>query len=227
MTVLISHHPLPSPRTCKIGNNTLIGSHTSISENASIHASVIGKRCKIGRGAVLRDAYIFDDTHVAAGCVVEGSIVGARVRLGDGVRVPTGCVIADGVVIGEGAKLRKFERISKKREARAIVEDDGSDGDDEDSELEEVEARAWFPSAYRVQDELMRCIASSDLSEQEEAPRILGNDTNALVWPHGSPEEEEEVDERESYNNQRLMRIGMPLQAKQPCQILIHICTRR
>ncbi|KAI0807445.1 nucleotide-diphospho-sugar transferase [Fomes fomentarius] len=174
-------------RTCKIGNNTLIGSHTSISENASIHASVIGKRCTIGRGAVLRDAYIFDDTHVGAGCLVEGSIVGARVRLGDGVRVPTGCVIADGVVIGEGAKLRKFERISKKREARVNVEDDGSDGDDEedeDSELEEVEA------------------------QQEEAPRILGKDTNALVWPHGSPEEEEELDERESYNNQRLMRIG-------------------
>ncbi|KAI0709378.1 nucleotide-diphospho-sugar transferase [Earliella scabrosa] len=178
-------------RTCKIGNNTLIGSHTTISDNASIHASVIGKRCTIGRGAILRDAYIFDDTHIGAGCVVEGSIVGAGVKLGDGVRVPTGCLIADGVVIGEGARLRKFERVSRKREAQPTAEDDGSEGDDEDeededSELEEVEAH------------------------QEDAPQIVGKGSNALVWPRGSPDEEEELDERESYNNQRLMRIGRP-----------------
>ncbi|KAI0720955.1 nucleotide-diphospho-sugar transferase [Cerioporus squamosus] len=175
-------------RTCKIGNNTLIGSHTTISENASVHASVIGQRCTIGPGATLRDAYIFDDTEVGAGCVVEGSIIGSRVKLGRGVRVPRGCVIADGVVIGEGARLRKFERVSKRRVATPKAGDDGSDGDDEedeDSELEEVEAH------------------------QEDAARILGKDSNALVWPHGSPaDDEDELDEREHYNNLRLMRIG-------------------
>nr|VWO98676.1 Ribosomal RNA small subunit methyltransferase B (EC (16S rRNA m5C967 methyltransferase) (rRNA (cytosine-C(5)-)-methyltransferase RsmB) [Ganoderma boninense] len=142
-------------RTCKIGNNTLIGSHTVISANASVHASVIGQRCTIGPGAVLRDAYIFDDTHVGAGAVVEGSIIGARVTLGDGARVPRGCLIADGVAIGANAKLRKFERVSKRREVRPSREEDGSDGDDEesDSELEEVEARtrlSWPSCGYAV-----------------------------------------------------------------------------
>ena len=141
-----SIRPVPSHpcRTCKIGNNTLIGSHTTVSENASIHASVVGERCTIGPGASLRDAYIFDDTEVGPGCVVEGSIVGSHVRLGRGVRVPRGCIIADGVVIGEGARLRTFERVSKKRAVAAKAADDGSDGDDEDdedSELDEVEAR--------------------------------------------------------------------------------------
>ncbi|KAI1794494.1 nucleotide-diphospho-sugar transferase [Ganoderma leucocontextum] len=173
-------------RTCKIGNNTLIGSHTIISANASVHSSVIGQRCTIGPGAVLRDAYIFDDTHIGTGAVVEGSIIGARVRLGDGARVPRGCLVADGVVIGANAKLRKFERVSKKREARLPSEGNGSDGDDEesDSELEEIEAH------------------------QEDAAHIVGKDSNALVWPPPSPDDEEEVDERESYHNQRLMRIG-------------------
>lgn len=136
--------PLLLPcRTCRIGNNTLIGSHTVISANASVHASVIGQRCTIGPGAVLREAYIFDDTHIGAGAVVEGSIIGARVTLGDGARIPRGCLIADGVAIGANAKLRKFERVSKKREERPSREEDGSDGDDEesDSELEEIEAR--------------------------------------------------------------------------------------
>ncbi|KAI9065143.1 nucleotide-diphospho-sugar transferase [Trametes sanguinea] len=174
-------------RTCKVGNNTLIGSHTTIEANATVHASVIGQRCTIGPGAVLRNAYIFDDTHIGAGCVVEGSIVGARVRLGDRCSVPRGCLIADGVVIGEGAKLRKFERVSRKREALKAEHPEDADEEDEeeDSDLEEVEAH------------------------QEGAEEILGQGSNALIWPQGAPDdEEEELDERESYNNQRLMRIG-------------------
>ncbi|KAI0647184.1 nucleotide-diphospho-sugar transferase [Trametes meyenii] len=177
-------------RTCKVGNNTLIGAHTTIEANASVQSSVIGQRCTIGPGAVLRDAYIFDDTHVGPGCVVEGSIVGTHVRLGSGCRVPRGCLIADGVVIGEGAKLRKFERVSKKREAREEEEEeeeedaDDEDEEEEDSDLEEVEAH------------------------QEGVEQIVGKGSNALVWPQGLPDEEEEVEERESHNNQRLMRIG-------------------
>ena len=38
---------------------------------------------------------------------------------------------------------------------------------------------------------------------------IVGKDSNALVWPPPSPDDEEELDERESYHNQRLMRIGL------------------
>ena len=40
---------------------------------------------------------------------------------------------------------------------------------------------------------------------------MLGEGSNAVVWPQSpSEDEDEEVDEVESYNNQRLMRIGEP-----------------
>ena len=40
---------------------------------------------------------------------------------------------------------------------------------------------------------------------------MLGEGSNAVVWPQSpSEDEEEEADEVESYNNQRLMRIGKP-----------------
>ncbi|KAH9946000.1 nucleotide-diphospho-sugar transferase [Epithele typhae] len=173
-------------RTCKVGNNTLIGAGSTVAAHATVHASVVGQRCTIGPGAVLRDAYVFDDTHVGAGCVVEGSIVGAHVRLGDGARVPKGCLIADGVVLGANAKLRTFERVSKRRQAVAAAAsgDEADDEEDDDSDLEEAEA------------------------QQKDVAEIVGQDSNALVWPRGSPEEEDELDERESYNNQRLMRMG-------------------
>ncbi|EIW60017.1 translation initiation factor eIF2B catalytic subunit epsilon [Trametes versicolor FP-101664 SS1] len=173
-------------RTCKIGNNTLIGAHTTIEANASVHSSVIGQRCTVGAGAVLRDAYIFDDTHIGAGCVVEGSIIGERVRIGDRCRVPRGCLIAEGVVIGDNAKLRRFERVSKKRDAEEAADDEDADDEDEeeeDSDLEEVEAH------------------------QEGVEEIVGKGSNALVWPQGAPEEDDTLDVREQYNNQRLMRM--------------------
>lgn len=76
-------------------------------------------------------------------------------RVAKGVKVPAGCLIADGVVIGEDAKLRRFERVSRRKETlraetngvNGTKEDDGSDADDEDDddieEWEEIEASTF------------------------------------------------------------------------------------
>lgn len=44
-------------------------------------------------------------------------------------------------------------------------------------------------------------------TDQEGVEEIVGKGSNALVWPQGAPEEDETLDEREQYNNQRLMRM--------------------
>lgn len=115
---------------------------------------------------MLRNAYIFDGTHIGANCVVEDSIVGAGARLGDGAIVKGGCLVGDGVVLGAGARLRRFERVSRKRgaikseaEAEEEDEDDEDDDDDdddeedgdgegeEDSDLEQIEESVLIPSS--------------------------------------------------------------------------------
>jgi len=123
-----------------VGNNSLIGSSARISDRARILASVIGKECKIGAGTVIRDSYIFDGTSIGPECVIERSIVGTGVVMGEKSRVSRGCLIGDGVVLGPGSTLKPFERLSVKRSDHAKVEEG-----DEDSDLEEVEAREFFP----------------------------------------------------------------------------------
>jgi translation initiation factor eIF-2B subunit epsilon len=141
-----------------VGNNTLIGSHTRVCDNAQISASVIGQRCIIGADAIIRNAYIFDDTVIGPKCVVEHSIVGAGVNIKEKSRVEKGCLIGDGVIIGPQAVLLPFERLSKRTKTDDTDEDEGSDEDededededdeedeegddeDEDSEVEDVEA---------------------------------------------------------------------------------------
>lgn len=133
--------------TCKIGNNTLIGSSTKVLERAQITGSVIGQRCIIGAGAVIRNAYIFDDSVIGSGCVIEHSIIGAGVNIKERSRVERGCLVGDGVTIGPQAVLVPFEKLSKRREKIEKEQDeDGDDEADEDSEVEEVEESGFkFP----------------------------------------------------------------------------------
>ncbi|KAG1877885.1 nucleotide-diphospho-sugar transferase [Suillus subalutaceus] len=190
-------------RTCKIGNNTLIGSKSQIADNAQVIASVLGQRCVVGAGSIVRNSYLFDGAVVGPNCVVEHSIIGSGVHIKERTRVERGCLIADGVVVGPQAKLAPFSRLSKRRqdsdeedeefedaEEQLEEEDDdeGEDGDDEDevdSELEDVEA-----------------------NQDPEALAKLGPGTNAIIWPPPTVDEDEDIDELEHPDNQRLMRIG-------------------
>jgi translation initiation factor eIF-2B subunit epsilon len=189
-------------RTCKIGNNTLIGSKSQIADNAQVTASVLGQRCIVGAGSIVRNSYLFDGAVVGPNCVVEHSIIGSGVHIKELTRVERGCLIADGVVVGPRAKVAPFSRLSKRRqdsdeedeefedaeEECEENDDEGEDGDDEDevdSELEDVEA-----------------------NQDPEAVAKLGSDTNAIIWPLPTVDEDEDIDELEYPDNQRLMRIG-------------------
>ena len=125
---------LPLYRTANIGTNTLIGSHSTISENVSIISSVLGPNCSVGPGTTIKNAYIFENTHIGTNCTIEKSIVGSGVSVKDNSVVPKGCLIGDRVVIGPEAKLLPFERLSSKKAAL------DQDGDEDDSDLEEIEA---------------------------------------------------------------------------------------
>jgi translation initiation factor eIF-2B subunit epsilon len=129
-------------RTCKIGNNTLIGASTKIHENAQITGSVIGQNCVIGAGSVIDGSYIFDGTVIGAQCVVKRSIIGAGVTIKEKTRIEKGCLVGDGVVVGPLAVLDPFERLSMRRDKTAPVEEE--EEEDEDSDIEEIEASMYL-----------------------------------------------------------------------------------
>ncbi|KZP24752.1 nucleotide-diphospho-sugar transferase [Athelia psychrophila] len=234
-------------RSCKVGNNTLIGAHTTVHDNAEIIASVIGQGCTIGAGTVIKGAYIFDGTSIGPGCHIEQSIVGAGVTIKEGSRVERGCLVGDGVEIGPHAVVVPFERLSKRREARV---DAGADGDDEGSEDEEEseeeedeeededdeededegdggddddgaqaktskEPRSTVkkPAKEKLKEEVIEDEEDSEIEEIEANQDLLvlaslGENTNAIVWPHPTGDDDSDVEPLEAPDNQRLMRIG-------------------
>ncbi|KAI0281452.1 nucleotide-diphospho-sugar transferase [Russula aff. rugulosa BPL654] len=175
-------------RTCKIGNNTLLGPSTQVHEEAQVIASTIGASSIIGTGTVLRNAYLFDNVTIGPNCVLESCIVGAGVQIGEGSSIARGSLVADGVKLGPGTVLRPFDRVSKQRQKSDLstTEDESDEGDD-DSELEEAE------------------------QNQLSLSQSLGAGSEAFVWPRKTAEKDDEDDsenELESFNNRRLMRLG-------------------
>jgi translation initiation factor eIF-2B subunit epsilon len=130
-----------SHRTCKIGNQILIGSKSQIADNAQIVTSVLGQRCIIGAGSVVRNSYLFDDVVVGPNCAIEYSIIGADVQIKEMSRVERGCLIAGKVTIGPNARLEPFQKLLKKcQDDHEDEEDeDGGAGEDEDSEADNEE----------------------------------------------------------------------------------------
>lgn len=159
---------------------------------------MVGQGCTIGIGTMIRNSYIFDNTHIGSNCVIERSIIGSNVRIKDNSNVPRGCLIADSVLIGPSAKLEPFDRLS------ACL--DGLDGDlddeEHDSDLEDVETSCVFhPSSFIYSDIFILGQSSID-----KPP--LGIDSNALVWPREPLGEEEDEESPENEQNLRSMRIG-------------------
>ncbi len=67
--------------------------------------AVIGRDASVGEGAVVVGSVLYPDCVVAAGARVEGSILGAGVKVGENA------VVEDGGVIGEGARIEPGGRL--------------------------------------------------------------------------------------------------------------------
>jgi translation initiation factor eIF-2B subunit epsilon len=189
-SVLTLYHPC---RTCKVGNNTLIGSSTQIYDHASVVGSVIGKRCTIGPNVKITDSYIFDDTFIGADTVIDKSIIGFKVSVGKNCIINKGCLVGDDVRIGDGAQLRPYEKVATQLPP----------GDDDDSDLEgdELDETSTSPRSAVVEI----CANMTNAATLQ----ILGKGANAKIWPMSKTNEEaDSLDSLESHMNQRLMRIG-------------------
>ena len=160
---------------------------------------MIGQRCTIGSNVVLTHAYVFDDTVIGADTVVDQSIVGSGVTVGEGSKLQKGCLIGDGVILGKGAQLGPFERVSRRRE---LLEEEA----DEEENEEEWETIEKCESLHiKFKDRRLSYIKSTD---QSRSNAVLGEGSNAVVWPQGPWVDDDELDEVERHNNQRLMRVG-------------------
>jgi carbonic anhydrase/acetyltransferase-like protein (isoleucine patch superfamily) len=72
----------------------VVGEHSHVGDNATIHASVLGERVMIGHGAVLNDATVED-----------GALVGFNASINSHVTIGAGSIVASGTTVPEGYEI--------------------------------------------------------------------------------------------------------------------------
>lgn len=55
-----------------------------------VHNSILGSRVRIGKGAIIRDSIIMNETEIGANCVVDKAIIAENVKVGDNVTIGIG-----------------------------------------------------------------------------------------------------------------------------------------
>jgi NDP-sugar pyrophosphorylase family protein len=119
-------------RLADIGDETSIGAHSMVGDRAVVNATIVGRRCKIGRGATLNSCYLWDNVDIGEGCVVQpGAILCSGVRLLPNVTVGTGAIVSFNTQIGPDVSIEPFTRITSidTDTMRSIERDTLSDGD--------------------------------------------------------------------------------------------------
>ncbi|MGH7754958.1 MAG: sugar phosphate nucleotidyltransferase [Vulcanimicrobiaceae bacterium] len=92
---------------------SFIGNGTRIDANALVGPyAVVGRDCRIGAGASVRDSVLWDRVEIGAGASVAGAILADGVIVGEGASVAAGAVIGHGARIAAGARIPGDARLS-------------------------------------------------------------------------------------------------------------------
>lgn len=176
--------------------NTYIAKDNSVvlSRTCRVNANtLIGAHTTVAPGAVITASVIgqrctigpnvtLSHAYVFDDTHIEADAVVEQSIIGSGVRIGEGSRIERGCLVGDGVTLGKGARLGAfERVSRRRGNTEDEESDEEWAEVEQ---------------------------NQGDNSAILGKGSNAIVWPKGPSEDDDELDEVERFNNQRLMRIG-------------------
>ena len=106
--LMLSGVSMIDPLTVYVERGVLIGRDSVIYPGVTIAgATVIGERCEIGQGALIRSCTVGDDVVVKAGSVMEQSKVGEAVAIGPMAHLRPGSELSAHVKIGNFVETKK------------------------------------------------------------------------------------------------------------------------
>jgi len=86
---------------CFVGKDCILGSGAKIGPNA-----ILSERVSVGKGAIVRETIVFEQTTLSENCIVEDAIVGEGVTVGRDAKIEKGSIIAGQVFIPDGSVIR-------------------------------------------------------------------------------------------------------------------------
>ncbi|RMZ91801.1 hypothetical protein DV736_g979, partial [Chaetothyriales sp. CBS 134916] len=101
-------------RPVEIDNKTILGTSSSVGERSRVQRSVVGQRCRIGKGADISRSYIWDDVTMGDNVKISEAIIGEKSLIGDNCIIEPGALISFGVRIPSGTKISAGIKVTTK-----------------------------------------------------------------------------------------------------------------
>ena len=98
--------------SAQIEGPAMIGEGCFIDGNSIVRGpAVLGARCRVGEGAAVEGAVLWQDCQIGKGAKLRNCLVACRCRVGEESEIPDGCVLGDDVLVGRGSELSKGLKI--------------------------------------------------------------------------------------------------------------------
>ena len=106
--LMVAGLTLRDPRRFDLRGKLEFGRDCVVDVNCVMEGTVrLGNRVKIGPGAVIKDCEIGDETEVLAHCVLDGAVIGRKVRIGPFARVRPESNLGDESHVGNFVEVKK------------------------------------------------------------------------------------------------------------------------
>ncbi|MCX7985198.1 MAG: sugar phosphate nucleotidyltransferase [Bacteroidetes bacterium] len=91
--------------SCSLSGANIIGKRCRIAKGAIISNSVIGDNCEIREGAIITNSIVWNDVIVGTRAELSQAVIGTRCAVGDEAIVAENVFVSDSVYIGKNSKL--------------------------------------------------------------------------------------------------------------------------
>lgn len=160
-------------KSADIGEYVVIGAGVTVGEGSSVRQSVIGPNCQIGPDVILEGVFLGEGCVIEAGCRIYHSILAENVLVKASSQLEPGCMVTSNVTLGPRAMLARHTRVAKLTEHVDVQM--GGLG---------IGGAASDPLDINV-------LSTSPMSAAERM-RILGRDSDGVVWDGSIDEPDDE-----------------------------------
>jgi mannose-1-phosphate guanylyltransferase/phosphomannomutase len=82
-----------------------------VADGAILLNSTVGKNCRIGKNAYLRECILWDGVEIGNGAKLERTLLGRKAKVGDRASIEEGVVVGDSALIEKDVQIKPFIKI--------------------------------------------------------------------------------------------------------------------
>lgn len=102
-------------RTSVVKSRSILGEDSSLADGSIVGESVLGRRCRVGKHAIIDKSYVWDDVVIGDGSSIRQAIIANDVVIGKNCKIEPGALISFGVRIADDTIVAGTSKITRAR----------------------------------------------------------------------------------------------------------------